>query len=107
MKDRTKKHLFDILTAIEDAQVIVANTETLEDYLDNRIVQLAIERLLGIIGEATSRLEKENAQVLFGQVRQIMGLRNRIVHEYDDLDETMIWQTIHESLPILKREVKS
>ena len=86
--------------------MIVKNTKTLDDYLNNRLVQLAIERLLGIIGEATGRLEKDGAKEIFGQVRQIMGLRNRIVHEYDDLDETMIWQTVHENLPILKQEIE-
>ena len=53
------------------------------------------------------RKEVESTRQLIyeGQVRQIMGLRNRIVHEYDDLDETMIWQTIHESLPVLNAKL--
>lgn len=105
MKDRSKKYLFDILSAIDEMKIVVEATPTLDDYMKNRTVQLAVERLLSIIGEATSRLEKSGSQVLFGHVRQIKGLRNKIIHDYDDLDENMIWETIQQDLPILRQEI--
>ena len=39
--------------------------------------------------------------------KQIYGLRNRIVHGYDGIDLTIVWDTVKEDLPILEKEIKS
>ena len=39
--------------------------------------------------------------------KQIYGFRNRIVHGYDGIDLTIVWDTVKEDLPILEKEIKS
>ena len=39
--------------------------------------------------------------------KQIYGLRNRIIHGYDGIDLTIVWDTVKEDLPILEKEIKS
>lgn len=38
--------------------------------------------------------------------RQLYGMRNRIVHGYSGVDMSIVWDTIHEDLPSLKKEIK-
>ncbi|MCC5900156.1 MAG: DUF86 domain-containing protein [Phormidium sp. BM_Day4_Bin.17] len=36
---------------------------------------------------------------------QIRGLRNRVIHEYFQVDTEVIWETLHSDLPILKKSL--
>ena len=38
--------------------------------------------------------------------KQLYGMRNRIVHGYSGVDMNIIWDTIHEDLPLLKKELE-
>jgi uncharacterized protein with HEPN domain len=63
----------------------------------------AVERRLGIIGEALHRaeiLEPALAKQL-PELRQIVGLRNRVVHGYDAVDNVIIWDAVQTRLPSL------
>lgn len=67
----------------------------------------AVLRNFAIIGEATGHipghLKKQCPTVPWKQVRR---MRNVVVHEYFGVDLSIIWQTVHGSLPVLKQEVK-
>ena len=73
------------------------------------MLRSAIERKLGIIGEAFAKLEEADpAQVEnFPELRKIIGLRNRIVHGYDNLDEELVWDVVQNRLPVLQTQVES
>ena len=60
-------------------------------------------RQLGIIGEAANRVSEELKQTS-SQVpwRQIIGLRNVLIHEYFGVDDKSIWDIITVNLPVLK-----
>lgn len=49
----------------------------------------AVERKLGIIGEAFAKLEEADPALTenFPELRKIIGMRNRIVHGYGNVDE--------------------
>jgi uncharacterized protein with HEPN domain len=38
--------------------------------------------------------------------RKIVNLRNRVIHAYDDVDETIIWNVIVTDIPVLLQEVQ-
>ncbi|MCP4752216.1 MAG: DUF86 domain-containing protein [Proteobacteria bacterium] len=57
MQPDTKKHLHDILTAIEDIELFVQDA-VFEDLLSNRMLQAAVEREFEIVGEALNRILK-------------------------------------------------
>lgn len=71
--------------------------------LDNdRLLELALTRLLEIIGEAANRVPAETqAQHPDIPWAQIISLRNRLIHGYDAVDLDILWQIIRHDLPVL------
>jgi len=104
--DRTiKKYLFDISSAISSIEEYVGTSKIFANYEKNRQLQQAVERNLEIIGEATKRILDINPDIKISNARKIVGVRNRIIHGYDDIDNTEIWSIIINSLPVLKKEI--
>jgi uncharacterized protein with HEPN domain len=64
--------------------------------------QAAVTRQLEIIGEAARRISPET-QATIPDIpwSKMIGMRNRLIHQYDDLDLETIWDTIQISLPEL------
>jgi uncharacterized protein with HEPN domain len=67
-----------------------------------RMLSLALVRLIEIVGEAANRVSKARQRQL-SQIPwpQIIGMRNRLVHGYDAVDLDIVWQTVTEELPAL------
>lgn len=67
----------------------------------------AIVRNLSIIGEAVKNIpdgiKSANPAVSWGE---IMGMRNKVVHEYFSVDEGILWKTIKEDLPMFKKHIQ-
>ena len=61
----------------------------------DRLLNLALVRLLEIIGEAASRVSREITCPLSWNTmaRQIVGMRNRLIHGYDLVDFEILWRT--------------
>jgi uncharacterized protein with HEPN domain len=72
------------------------------DLDSDRQLNLALTRLLEIIGEAAGRVPQAEWS-LYPSVPwyEIVGLRNRLVHGYDSVDLGILWQTVLEDLPPL------
>jgi uncharacterized protein with HEPN domain len=66
----------------------------------------AVERNIEIIGEAVNRILKENPNISIENARNIVGARNRIIHSYDSISDSLIWSIITIHLPRLKEEVR-
>ena len=60
-------------------------------------------KVLEIIGEAASGRITTDTRRAYPQIpwRQIIGLRNRVVHGYFDVDLKLIWQIVRQDIPIL------
>ena len=97
--------LKDILQAIEDIEIFT-KTVTLEQFYSNKEKILAVIKLIEIIGEAVKLIPQEirdkNPQVPW---KAIAGMRDMLVHEYWGIDINVVWETVQESLPILKAEI--
>ncbi len=71
-------------------------------YLDNELVQSAVERKLEILGEAARRVsEAFQSQYPTIDWRNTIGLRNVIAHRYDQVEQELIWSIIQTALPDL------
>ena len=70
------------------------------------ILKRAIERNIAIIGEALNQARTLEPNLPISHTRNIIALRNRIVHAYDSLRPEMIWGIVINDLPILKQEVE-
>ena len=68
----------------------------------------AVVRNLEVVGEAAGRLPEDfidrNSEI---EWFKIVGLRNRIVHEYFGVDLKIIWQILKKDLPSFKKSLKS
>ena len=80
----------------------MARGKTRPDLDGNRQLNLALTRLLEIIGEAASRMsEDERARYTVIPWPHIVGLRNRLIHGYDSVDFDILWQIVTQDLPPL------
>ena len=63
---------------------------------------LALVRLLEIIGEAANKVSEEVRKV-HTEVPwlQVVGMRNRLIHAYFEVDHDEVWRTVQEDLPPL------
>jgi uncharacterized protein with HEPN domain len=65
-----------------------------------------VERELEIIGEAVNNLLKINPAIPISFARIVVDLRNRIIHAYDNVNDTLIWKIIMKDIPLLLQEVQ-
>ncbi|MFC1239997.1 HepT-like ribonuclease domain-containing protein [Treponema vincentii] len=105
--ERDKSYIYDILKYSQEV-IDILKDETHNSFVNNRIKRLAIERLIQIIGEAANHLSKdfmkENQDIPW---TKIIGLRNKIVHDYGEILTDRIWLIASESIPELMYQIKS
>ncbi len=78
-----------------------------EIFSQTRIVQQATVRNFEIIGEAVQKLSPEfKARYPTIPWNKIVAMRNKMIHEYFGLKLDVIWKTIQDDLPILKKELE-
>ena len=106
MDDTIKKWLYDILVAIQRIEDYIGTPKLYQNYADNLLLQQAVERNLEIIGEAMSKILKNEPQIKISNTRKIVDTRNKIIHGYDEIEPENIWNIIIKHLPVLKSEVE-
>ena len=107
MDNEIKKYLFDIQESIDSIQNYLGDKRDFKIYMSDKMLRRAIEREFEIIGEAMSRIEKLDSTIEISGKRQIISMRNRVIHGYDKIDNEIIWGTIVRHLPTLKLEIDS
>jgi len=82
--------------------VAMTKGKTRADVAADRQLSLALVRLLEIIGEAATRVPKQD-RALYPNIPwpQIVSLRNRLIHGYDSVDLDILWQILATDLPTL------
>ncbi len=82
--------------------VEMTHGKTRSDLDGDRQLNLALIRLLEIVGEAAARISKETRE-LHSDIpwEEIIGLRNRLIHGYDQVDFDILWEIIQGDLPPL------
>lgn len=68
-----------------------------------------VERDLEIIGEAVNRIlqRDSNFENRISNARAIIGLRNQVIHAYDNISDENIWSVLINHLPKLKIEIET
>ncbi len=92
------RHMLD--SALEAAELVQGKFRS--DLDTNRILSLALVRLLEIIGEAANRVTALTRQQ-YPDIPwfQIVSLRNRLIHGYDNVDLDILWKILTADLPQL------
>ena len=93
--------LLDMLIAARKA-IIYTRGLNAEAFSDNELAQSAVMRVLEIVGEAARRVSQETKDA-HPEVpwAEIVGLRNRLVHEYFRIDVDKVWDTVQNDVPAL------
>ena len=90
MTEKSPKYLSDILQAIELIEEFTKSIKGFDEYENDLKTQSAVERQLGIIGEAVNKYDSINPEKGLENARKIVGFRNRLIHAYDAIDSAMI-----------------
>jgi uncharacterized protein with HEPN domain len=99
------KELHDIRTSIDEIENFIAETSSYKKFLEDKKTLYAVERKLEIIGECVLRIMRRDPFIQIENSRRIIQFRNRIAHEYDKIDYTILWSVVKNHLPFLKQDV--
>ena len=90
-----------MLDAAREAESF-ANGRTRADLDNNRMLFHSLVRNLEIIGEAASQVSKEFRDARSGLPwSDVIGMRNRLIHAYFEVDPDVVWDTATQDLPLL------
>jgi len=97
--DTDMTRLFHLCEAAVEAVGHTANRNH-SDWETDRLLQLSLIRLLEVVGEAAASIsvefQKEHPEIPW---RTMIGMRNRLIHGYFDVNLDVVWQTVQEDLP--------
>jgi uncharacterized protein with HEPN domain len=104
--EKKQKYLSDILRSIELIEDFTRPVTDYNHYLSDLKTQSAVERQLGIIGEAVKKYETYTHGQGLKNAKEIVGFRNRLIHAYDAIDPSIVWAILKKHLVPLKKEVQ-
>lgn len=105
MTEKELKYLSDILQSIDLMLDFTKAISSFDEYVADLKTQSAVERQLAIVGEAVNKYNQLQSQHSLENARQIIALRNRLIHAYDMVDSSIIWAIIKNHLIPLKEEI--
>ena len=95
--------------AVDAAQAVLDFTTGLsyQEYARNRMLQMAVERAVEIIGEAARRMS-EDVKSAHPQVpwRKLVAQRNVLAHEYGEINQERMWIVVTVHIPELLAQLK-
>jgi len=107
MDDFIKKHLEDILIAIDEIDIFFETLPKRYDiFVNSLLLRRGVERNIEIIGEAMNRILKADNTILITNARKIVDTRNFVIHGYDTLTVDILWSIVINHLPLLKTEIE-
>ena len=108
MDRHLKAHLYDISSAVDEIQSFFDQVpRRFDEYSKNLMLRRAIERNVGIIGEAVNKIIKNNPGIEISNARAIIATRNRVIHDYAAVTDDVMWKIVINDLPKLKAEIEA
>ena len=106
MKSKDRIIIQKIIVYIDDVEKYTEGLEA-RDFLDDKKTITACAFTVSQIGELVKEVTDETIEK-YKEIpwNSIRGMRNRIVHDYENVDLSVLWGTIKESLPNLKIQLK-
>lgn len=100
-------YLRQIIDFVDDIENYIGDT-SFDDFEKSGLLQDAVVRKIELIGENAKRLsidfwEKYKEEL---PLAQAVSTRNRMIHQYDDIDLKIVWNTIKNDLPELKKKIE-
>ena len=103
---RSRAALLDMVNAMNTVSKFVKG-KTFEDYQTDILLKSGVERQLETLGETANRL-KPTFQTAHPEIdwSGVVGLRNVIIHQYDELDTEEIWEIATKKVPLLLVQIQ-
>jgi uncharacterized protein with HEPN domain len=98
-----------LLDMLQSAELIVTYTAqcSKDEFVENVQLQDSVIRRLLVIAEAARRVSEVTRQGLPNiSWQEINGMRNRLVHQYDDVNLNIVWDVVQSEIPPLIEELK-
>ena len=94
---------------LESAKLAVDYLEKIsyKEFVQDTAIQDAVIRRIEIIGEAANRIS-DNSRKKHNHLPwiEMKGMRNLLIHEYDEIDLKEVWNTVKNDLPVLIKEIE-
>jgi uncharacterized protein with HEPN domain len=88
-----------MLDAMEKAELAVSGVDY-DRFANDFMINFVVVRALEIVGEAAKRLSPEfRAQYPAVPWKKMAGMRDRIIHGYDNVNLNIVWQVVQEDIP--------
>jgi uncharacterized protein with HEPN domain len=106
MDDYVLKYLWDAREAAHKICRFLVN-KTFADYENDDMLRSAVERQFEILGEALNRVKKmdENLFLSIRGAKGAISFRNMLAHEYNAIDNLVVWDIIETDLPDLRNNL--
>jgi uncharacterized protein with HEPN domain len=100
-------YLIDIKECCGHIASFIAD-KTFENYQNDVMLRSAVERQLTILAEAFNQASKHYPEIIshISNIPEIVGFRNRIIHEYAAIDNTFVWSIVTIDLSQTHQEVE-
>ena len=100
-------YIEDIKEAISKIESFT-NDMSFDDFIKDDKTMDAVIRNIEIIGEAAKHIPPDirlkHVEIPW---KEIIGTRSKVLHEYFGVDEKILWKTIQEDLPLLKKQIRN
>jgi len=102
-----RAYLWDVLQAARDIQSFIAGKNE-NDYVQDAMLRAAVERKLEIVGEALQQANRffPDAVDRISDSQQVIALRNRLIHGYSTVSDSLIWEVLENDIPVLLQEAQ-
>jgi uncharacterized protein with HEPN domain len=100
MRAEDRVRLRHMVEAAESAVQFIAGRQR-TDLDEDRMLLFALVRAIEVLGEAASRMSEEMRATHTGiPWRAIIGMRNRLIHAYFEINTETAWQTVTQEIPL-------
>jgi uncharacterized protein with HEPN domain len=108
--ERADDYLQHIIEAIDRAMAYAAKGKTFEAFEQDVLLQDGIVRNIGVIGEAAVKIGQADPELVARNPtipwREMQTMRHKLVHDYFDVDLSVVWDTVQRDLPKLAVQVR-
>ena len=105
LEERDLSYLLDMLTCCRDVEEFISGV-TFEEFARDKMRRLATERQLEPLGEAANHVSIATQELLNEiEWRKIVGLRNKLAHDYGEILAQRVWLIAIGSIPKLRSQL--
>jgi uncharacterized protein with HEPN domain len=106
MQPESRKYLYDMHLAANRVERFCSG-KAFAQYLADEMLRSAVERQMGIIGEALARLAKDDpgTAAAIPDSDKIIAFRNILIHGYASVDDRIVWGVIENHLSALRTAI--